>query len=154
MAFAVWAGAVVSFSLPPDTACSLDHLHSASSAYGRLRRTRALTASFTLSGSSAQAWITATSCRSTSPTVPHGVPPAFETGLFPGESSDSSAPLGGTSEGCTTSQVVAAFRVKGRFSLDVEGLCGAVPVGATGCCAICWTALVVLLSLVIKGVVD
>ena len=43
-----------------------------------------------------QAWITATSSRSTSPTVPHGVPPAFETGLFPGESFDSSAPLGGT----------------------------------------------------------
>jgi len=44
------------------------------------------------------------------------------------------APLGGTSESCTTSQVVAAFRVKGRFSLDVEGFCGAVPVGAAGCC--------------------
>jgi hypothetical protein len=54
----------------------------------------------------------------------------------------------------TTTPVVAAFCMKGRFSLDVEGLCGAVPVGATGCCAICWTALVVLLSLVIKGVVD
>jgi hypothetical protein len=46
-------------------------------------------ASFTVSGSSAQAWITATSSRSTSPTVPHGVY------LFLGKSCDSSAPLGG-----------------------------------------------------------
>jgi len=30
------------------------------------------------------------------------VPPAFETGLFPGESSDSSATLGGTCGNCTT----------------------------------------------------
>ena len=37
-------------------------------------------------------------------------------------------------ESCTTTPVVAAFRMKGRFSRDVEGLCGAVPVGAAGCC--------------------
>jgi len=55
---------------------------------------------------------------------------------------------------CTTSQVVAAFRIKGRFPLEVEGFCGAVPVGAAGCCAFCCTALVVLLSLVIEGVAE
>ena len=57
---------------------------------------------FTLSGSSAQAWITATSSRTTPENASYSASRCFETGLFPGESSDSSAPLGGTSESCTT----------------------------------------------------
>jgi hypothetical protein len=48
--------------------------------------------------------MTATSSRSTPPTVPH----AFETGLFPGESCDSSAPLWGYPESFGTEWHVLA----------------------------------------------
>ena len=82
-----------------------------------------------------QAWMRATSCKSTSPGALHFALPCFKTGLFPEGERDNLTPLGGTWLLGRVSHSAASGCKTARFSWASFVSCEFVPLVAATCCA-------------------